>query len=157
MKKLSTYLLIFFMIMFWVFRVVLAFTNSIGIDMGFYIANINIEVILLFVSLLWIVLAIKRKILGCVGYLITNIAYFGTDMISAFTAISEGTATMYTYNAILAGGIAIILALAVVLDLLLDKNRKNHPKDKKTDWFYKNEQYDRQLDERADKNNYRTL
>ena len=25
------------------------------------------------------------------------------------------------------------------------------------DWFYKNEQYDRKLDDRADKNNYRTL
>ena len=39
---------------------------------------------------------------------------------------------------------------------LLDRD-KNNPKDKKTDWFYTNEQYDRQLDERADKNNYRTL
>ena len=44
-----------------------------------------------------------------------------------------------------------------IFDLLLDKNRKAHPKDKKTDWFYKNEQYDRKLDDRADKNNYRTL
>ena len=45
----------------------------------------------------------------------------------------------------------------VLLDLLMDKNRKNHPKDKKTDWFYDNEQFDRKMDERADKNNYRTL
>ena len=43
------------------------------------------------------------------------------------------------------------------LDKNPDKNRKAHPKDKKTDWFYKNEQYDRKLDERADKNNYRTM
>ena len=28
--------------------------------------------------------------------------------------------------------------------------------DKKTVWFYGNKEYDRQLDERADKNNYRT-
>lgn len=28
---------------------------------------------------------------------------------------------------------------------------------KKTDWFYKNEEFDRKLDDRADKNNYRTL
>ena len=34
---------------------------------------------------------------------------------------------------------------------------KNNPKDKKTDWFYDNEQFDRKLDERADKNNYRTM
>ena len=35
-----------------------------------------------------------------------------------------------------------------------DKNKKTNPKDKKTDWFYKNEQFDRKLDERADKNNF---
>jgi len=29
--------------------------------------------------------------------------------------------------------------------------------DKQTDWFYKNKEYDRKLDERADKNQYRTL
>ena len=45
----------------------------------------------------------------------------------------------------------------LVNDLLLDKNRKENPKDKKTDWFYKNEEFDRKLDDRADKNNYRTM
>ena len=44
-----------------------------------------------------------------------------------------------------------------LFDLIIDKSRKANPKDKKTDWFYKNEQFDRKLDERADKNNYRTL
>ena len=28
-------------------------------------------------------------------------------------------------------------------DLLLDKNRKANPKNKKTDWFFKNEKFDR--------------
>ena len=53
--------------------------------------------------------------------------------------------------------IGIIIPLAVLIDLLLDRGRKEHPVDKKTDWFYKNEKFDRELDERADKNNYRTL
>ena len=53
--------------------------------------------------------------------------------------------------------IGVILAVAVLIELLLDKNRKVHPVDKKTDWFYKNEQFDRKMDDRADKNNYRTL
>jgi len=47
--------------------------------------------------------------------------------------------------------------LAAFFDVLLDKNRKAHPVDKQTDWFYKNEQYDRKMDDRADKNQYRTL
>ena len=53
--------------------------------------------------------------------------------------------------------VGIILPVAVMLDLIADKNRKAHPKDKKTDWFYTNQKFDRELDERADKNNYRTL
>ena len=53
--------------------------------------------------------------------------------------------------------IGLGLAIAALFDVLLDKNRKAHPTDKKTDWFYKNKDYDRKLDERADKNNYRTL
>ena len=53
--------------------------------------------------------------------------------------------------------LGIILPLAVLIDLLLDKNRKLNPKDKKTDWFYQNEEFDRKLDDRADKNNYRTM
>ena len=53
--------------------------------------------------------------------------------------------------------IGIVLPVAVLLDMLADKARKANPVDKKTDWFYKNENFDRQYDERADKNNYRTL
>ncbi|MNL70889.1 hypothetical protein D3C87_1959530 [compost metagenome] len=53
--------------------------------------------------------------------------------------------------------IAIIIPTAVMMDILVDKGRKLNPVDKKTDWFYKNEEFDRKMDERSDKNNYRTL
>ena len=53
--------------------------------------------------------------------------------------------------------IAIVLPISSIFDILLDKSRTKNPINKETDWFYKNEQYDRKLDERADKNNYRTL
>ena len=53
--------------------------------------------------------------------------------------------------------IGVVLPLAVLIDLLLDKQRKANPKDNKTDWFYKNKDFDRKLDDRADKNNYRTM
>ena len=52
--------------------------------------------------------------------------------------------------------IGILIPLIALIDVLLDKIEKLNPTDKKTDWFYKNKDYDRQLDERADKNNYRT-
>ena len=72
-------------------------------------------------------------------------------------ATSDGVADIYTYDTIIASTIGIAVALFAFLNILVDKNRKAHPTDKKTDWFYKNEQYDRKLDDRADKNNYRTL
>ena len=37
------------------------------------------------------------------------------------------------------------------------KKQEAKPVDRKTDFFYKNDAYDRKYDERADKNNYRTL
>lgn len=158
MKKLSTYLLTIFMVMFWVFRVVVALGNSTGNNMGFPIENITTEIILLFVDIVLILLVIKRKIIGSLGFLLVNIWYFGPKLLNALMTISSGEAAdIYTIDAALEGFIALVLAIAILFDMLLDKNRVNNPKDKKTDWFYKGEQYDRQLDERADKNNYRTL
>ena len=50
--------------------------------------------------------------------------------------------------------IGVILAVCV-LNLLFNKVTAKDPKDKKTDWFFQEEKYDRKLDERADKNQYR--
>ena len=69
----------------------------------------------------------------------------------------EVTVNTITYFNAFVSLVGMIIPIAVLLDLLLDKGRKAHPVDKKTDWFYKNKQFDRELDERADKNNYRTL
>lgn len=159
MKKLSTYLLIMFMVMFWVFRVVVALGNSTGNNMGFPIEDMTTEVVLLFVDVVLILLVIKRKIIGAIGFLLANIWYFGPKLLNAITTMSSATEAVdiYTIDAALEGFIAIVLAIAILFDMLLDKNRMKNPTDKKTDWFYKGEQYDRQLDERADKNNYRTL
>lgn len=53
--------------------------------------------------------------------------------------------------------IGIILAILTLIDVLFNKDRTNTGMNKKTDWFYNNKDFDRQLDERADKNNYRTM
>lgn len=49
----------------------------------------------------------------------------------------------------------VIIAFCVFFDLMVNKLRKRDPKDKKTDWFFQNKEYDRKLDDRADKNQYR--
>ena len=161
MKNFSTILLVMFVGMFWVFRLIVAFMHEIGQDLGGIVPfNQQMEIILLFVVLICMILIVKRKIVGALIYLVAYGLYFGTNLMSGITTLfNQGDSiidiTLYMNMFISLLGVA--LPIAVLLDLLLDKNRKANPKDKKTDWFYKNEAYDRKLDDRADKNNYRTL
>lgn len=159
MKNLSTYLVVMFMVMYWMFRVILAVTDTIGINLGVTIPNYTTEIVMLFATIAFIVLVYKRKILGAVFYLLTYSVYLGGPLIQQITSLlgAETEFNINIYTDIFANSIGIIIAIAVLFDLLLDKNRQAHPVDKKTDWFYKNEKFDREMDERADKNNYRTL
>ncbi len=160
MKNFSTWLLVMFAVMFWGFRVIVAVMAQLSQDFGGIVPlNLTLEIILLFVALVSFILIVKRKMVGALIYLLTYGIYFGTDLFNRLTIIIEATdevAPENMMNAVFAF-IGIILPIAILLDLLADKNRKANPKDKKTDWFFKNEKFDRKLDERADKNNYRTL
>lgn len=161
MKNFSTILLVMFVAMFWVFRLIVAFMYEIGQDLGGIVPyNQQMEIIILFIVLVCMILIVKRKIIGALIYLVAYGIYFGTNLISSFGTMANPGGDLVDVTIYLNGFISLIgiaLPIAVLLDLLLDKNRKAHPKDKKTDWFYKNEAYDRKLDERADKNNYRTM
>lgn len=158
MKSVGSYLLVFFMAMFWVFRIIVAFAATMGLNFAFQPLNQTMEIILLFVTLVCIILVVKRKLLGGIIYLIGYGMYFGVDIYNTVVSLINGeTLEITQYAVILMSFIGIVLPICVVFELLLDKNRKAHPVDKKTDWFYKNEQFDRKMDERADKNNYRTL
>ena len=158
MKSVGSYLLVFFMAMFWVFRIIVAFAATMGLNFAFQPLNQTMEIILLFVTLACIILVVKRKLLGGIIYLVGYGMYFGVDIFDTVKSLMNGATLEITqYAVILMSFIGIVLPICVVFELLLDKNRKAHPVDKKTDWFYKNEQFDRKLDERADKNNYRTL
>lgn len=161
MKNFSTWLLVMFVVMFWIFRIIIAFAYETNMNFaGIVPINQQMEIILLFVVLLCIILIVKRKIIGALIYLLAYGMYFGTTLIEGIKSIvdvtndiTNPTSYLNTFIAL----IGIILPIAVLLDLLLDKNRKANPKDGKTDWFYNNKDFDRNLDERADKNNYRTM
>ena len=161
MRNLSTYLLVIFMVMFWIFRIMVTFMYELGSDFaGIIPLNKTLEIILLFVVLLCIILIVKRKMIGALIYLLSYGLYFGTDLTTKISMIFEDMTqeiTMGTSLSMFVSLIGVALPLAVLIDLLLDKQRKANPKDKKTDWFYKNEAFDRKLDDRADKNNYRTM
>ena len=159
MKNFSTWMLVMFMIMFWMFRLVVAVFAEFGIDfMGIVPLNMSLEIILLFVVLLCVILIVKRKIVGALIYLLSYGMYFGVYLFNSVKTIleSESLPIEQSLNAFVSL-IGMIIPIAILFDLLLDKNRKAHPKDNKTDWFYNNEQFDRKKDDRADTNNYRTL
>lgn len=158
MKNLSSWLITFFIIMFWAFRVVVAIMGTMGSN--FIVAPIdnNIEIILLFVVLALVPFIFKRKIWAAIIYLLAYGWYFGRGLLTNILAIINGeTLAVTTYMEMFVALIAIALPLAAIFDILLDKTRTKNPINKETDWFYKNEQYDRKLDERADKNHYKTL
>ena len=158
MKNFSTWMLVMFMAMFWMFRVIVAIMPEFGTTLGSIVPlNGQVEIILSFVVLVCMILVVKRKLLGAIIYVIAYGMYFGADLFNKVSLIMEGTLSNDGMLNALISFIAIVLAVAVLFDLLVDKGRKANPKDKKTDWFYNNEQFDRKLDERADKNNYRTL
>ena len=83
--------------------------------------------------------------------------YYGPSFVNHIMQMIDGTLEINSYMGVLFEFFGLVIAIAAVFDVLLDKNRKAHPTDKKTDWFYKNKEFDRKLDDRADKNNYRTL
>lgn len=158
MKNLSSWLITFFVIMFWAFRVMVAVMGTMGSEFIIQPIDNNIEVILLFVVLALVPFIFKRKLWAGIIYLLTYGWYFGRGLYANILSMINGeTLSAVTYMDMFVALIAIVLPIAVVFDILLDKSRTKNPVNKETDWFYKNEQYDRKLDERADKNNYRTL
>lgn len=158
MKNLSSYLLAMFMIMFWVFRILVAYKAGFDETFGGFIAfNINIEIILLFITLICFTLIVRRKTIGAIIYLISYGYYFGGYIFSnVIPLIKEGA----TLNAdILQNTIVCIIGLVIsictFIDILIEKIKRNKYTDSKTDWFFNNKDTDREKDERADKNQYR--
>lgn len=153
MKKFSTYLLVVFMMLFWILRIIITLASQLGKSfMGVVPMNETFEIAILFLTLLCVVLIVKRKMIGSLLYLTIHAIYFGGDVTNKLNILARNeTLTLTQSTEFMYSLIGIILPLAVLLDLLLDKNRKMNPKDEKTDWFYKNEQFDRKLDDRADK------
>ena len=158
MKNFSTWLLAIFMVIFAGFRVVVAITNQQGTPIeGLVVENISIEIALIFLTLVCLLLVVKRKLIGAIIYAISYGWYYGVGLFNTVYGALVNQEQIAISNALelLISGIGILLPLMVLFDTLADKSRKLSPVDKKTDWFYKNEQYDRKFDERADRNEYK--
>ena len=160
MKNVSSWLLVFFMGIFWMFRIVVTLSAQFGGDFGGFIVFDNtLEIALLFFTLVCIILILKRVIWGGILYLVANCLYFGGYIVqNLFPAMfSEGGIDMIVLQNSVVGALGIIIALCTVIDIAVQKIHTKHFSDNKTDWYFNNEKYDREMDERADKNQDRTL
>ncbi len=151
MKSLAHYLTIIFIIMFWIFRVVVAVSATYEIDFWVKPTNMTMEIALIFITIPSVILISRSNIIGSVIYFISSEAYFGYDLYNTFTS---GSALSYeSYIGLIFTLIGVILPIASIIVTFLEKTYQ--PTGKKTDWFYKNKETDRKMDERVDKNNYR--
>ena len=155
MQKFSTWLILSFAVVFWILRVAAAYNYSLGLEFMIKPLDLATEIMLLFVALISFIFIAKRRWLGPIIYAIGYCGYFGVYVVNIL--MKGNGIPQEEYYDVFFSMIGIVLSLISIIDLALDANRKAHPKDKKTDWFYKDKKYDREFDERADKNNYRTL
>lgn len=161
MKNFSTWLITIFMVMFWAFRTIVAICTQFSINfMGLLAYNLNWEIILAFVTIVCILLVIKRKMIGAWLYILLYGTYFGEHLFTTIFPVMQGKIAFSISVAtnLFCDLIAILLAIFVLLDMLVDRSRKTNPIDKRTDWYFKNKKYEDEInarDSREDKNEYK--
>ena len=153
MKSLANWLVVMFMFMYWVFRIIVTYMFATGRDFVTTPLDFNIEIIMLFVTLICMILTISNKKIGPIIYAITYFGYFGVDLFNKIMPALKNYSFNIDIGSTFFSIIAVMIAIFAVMDVLFDNIRV--PEQKQTDWFYANKDYDRKLDERADKNNYK--
>ena len=138
---------------FWLFRVIVAFCATTGKAFSVVPLNVTAEIVVIFIS--FIVLVLKRKMLGAIIYMIAHFAYFGVDLYKAINAIIEEGANISNYPNLLISAIGVILPFVIFANIGLNTGKKSAGNNKNTDWFYKSTEHDRVYDERADRNQYK--
>lgn len=155
MKNLFSWLVSIFIVMFWIFRVIITYISAMGYEYAVKPFDLNTEVILLFITFIAILLMFRRKLIGGIIYFIAYLYYFGGDALNGIKSIIASGGNTDLYLSTLSSLIAVILACCILYDLIFNRDRNELKDDKNTYWFYKNKKYDRKLDERADKNQYK--
>lgn len=155
MKTLAHYLIVFFSFMIFIFRLIVAFTTIMGIKFIVQATNPVLEMIYVVSVLVSAILMSKSKLSGAIIFLVGSTAYLGPTLISQLMQFSTINIDVNAGAEIFANLICLIISLFSFVIVALAKKQERKPVDKKTDFFYKNEAYDRNMDDRADKNNYR--
>ena len=149
--ELLSYMVNMFAIMFWLFRVYVALMVSSGSEIQFTTPGLELEITVIFITLISIFMIFKRNLIFASIYLGTYFAFFTYGIALMNGDISTSKQLLNAMVMV----VGIIIALLNFLDVMFNKNRKGSTKDNKTDWFYATDKYDREYDERADRNQYK--
>ena len=146
--------------MFWMFRAIVVLCTQFSIDfIGIVSYNLTFEIIISFITLICIILVIRRNLIGALAYFLMYGLYYGQHLFNSLVSIVGGETISIALSANLVCDLmATLLAIFCLFDVILDKNRKAHPKDEKTDWYFNNKDYDEELkkrDSRDDTNEYK--
>ena len=153
--SIYSYILTFFGIFFWLFRFLIAVLYSTEVNFIFQPLNLGWEIALIFSSIPCLILILKRNIIGAALYVGIYVSYFGTALYNSINHISSSLNVSGTIDIIISI-IGIIIPVLTFIDILFNKNRKAIIGGKNnTDWYYKNKEYDRKFDDRADRNQYK--
>lgn len=143
-----------FAVIFWIIRVAVAFTASMGMEFMLEPLNLTVEIVLTFVTFVCILFIFRRSIIGALVYLISNLGYYGVYLYNLLIKTEEIVVVdnMNVFVSI----IGILLPFIIFIDIATSQsNKKTSNKTKHTDWYYQNEDFDRKYDERADRNQYK--
>jgi len=156
MKSVYSYFIVILAVIYWIFRVIVSLMYSMGKEFICQPLDSGIEIIILFLTIPAIVFVIHRKIIPTTLYFGMYAAYFGTILYNSLTGMSAETETMAFADStsILVTALGVIIPLLVFLDVLL-QNKSLNPLESKTDWYFTNDKYEREFDERADRNQYK--
>lgn len=147
-------LIALFAVIFWILRVAVAFTASMGIEFMLEPLNLQVEIALTFVTFICIIFIFKRSLIGALVYLLSNLGYYGVYLYNIIVKTEE--IVVVDYFNILVSILGILLSLIIFIDVgMSQSSKKTTSKTKKTDWYYQNDKYNREYDERADRNQYK--
>lgn len=156
----STILILIFMIMFWLFRAIVAVCTQYSIDIiGIFAYNLTLEISISFIIIICIVLVAKRKIIGALAYTLIYGMYFGEHFFYEFIKLINGeTLSIEMTSNLVCDLCAILLALFCLMDSIVLRIRNKDSKHKTTEWYFEKNEYDKELekrDKRDDKNQYK--
>lgn len=154
---LLSYMLTIWGIILWVFRAIITAMYTSGNAFLVQPLNTNIEIAVIFATIPCMILVFKRNIIGAAGYMGIYVAYFGTAVYNTLNNIvSEQGLNAGNSIDLFISILCIIIPVLTFFDILINKHRKSIIGGRKsTDWYYKNDEYDRKFDERADRNQYK--